>query len=62
MRENKGGGERVRERTLRSLLAVEPEQSGAEQSTEPGWSSGVSGLRGLRGQGLLAVGDIKPSD
>ena len=58
MRENKAG----RERTLWSLLAVEPEQSGAEQSTEPGWASGVSGLRGLRGQGLLAVGDIKPSD
>lgn len=45
--------ERGRERTLWSLLAVEPEQSGA---------SGVSGPRGLRGQGLLAVGDIKPSD
>lgn len=36
--------------------------AGAEQSAEPGWASGVSGLRGLRGQGLLAVGDIKPSD
>lgn len=37
-------------------------RSRAEQSAEPGWASGVSGLRGLRGQGLLAVGDIKPSD
>lgn len=41
---------------------VGAEQSRAEQSAEPGWASGVSGLRGLRGQGLLAVGDIKPSD
>lgn len=41
---------------------MEREQGGTEQSTEPGWASGVSGLRGLRGQGLLAVGDIKPSD
>lgn len=57
-----GGSERGKERTLWSLLAVEPEQSRAEQSAEPGWASGVSGLRGLRGQGLLAVGDIKPSD
>lgn len=62
-----GGSERGKERTLWSLLAVETEQSRAEQSraeqsAEPGWASGVSGLRGLRGQGLLAVGDIKPSD
>lgn len=48
-----------REETLWSLLATEREQSQAAQSAEPDWASGVSGLRG---QGLLAVGDIKPSD
>lgn len=53
---------RREKRTLWSLLAVERERRGTERSTEPAWASGVSGLRGLWGQGLLAVGDIKPSD
>lgn len=61
-KEREQGRDGERERTLWSLLAAEREQRGTEQSTEPGWASGVSGLRGLRGQGLLAVGDIKPSD
>lgn len=56
--------EREGERETENFVEFVGRGAGAEpkQSAEPGWASGVSGLRGLRGQGLLAVGDIKPSD